>query len=57
MINLALSREKFAFFGPFHVGSICRTIDGSLNLKPYLTIFCNVIEPHDENAVGLVETY
>jgi len=38
-------------------GSGYRTIDGSLNLKPYLTISCNVTALHEENAVGFVETY
>ena len=38
-------------------GSGYRTIDGSLNLKPYSTISCKVTVIHEENAVGLVETY
>jgi len=40
----------------FKKGSGYRTTCWSLNLKPYLTAFCNMIVTHDESAVGLVET-
>jgi len=40
----------------FKEGCGYRTIDGSLNLKPYLAISCNVTVMHEENAVGFVET-
>ena len=33
-----------------------RTTCGSLNLKLYLTAFCNMTVTHGESAVGLVET-
>jgi len=39
-----------------NIGSGFRTARGSLNLKPYSKIFCNVTETHEENAVGLVKT-
>jgi len=39
-----------------HEGSGYRTIDRSLNLKPYSNIFCNVTVAHEEDAVGFVET-
>jgi len=32
-------------------GSGYRTIDGSLNLKPYSTISCNMIVTNDDNAL------
>jgi len=38
-------------------GSGYRTTHGSLNLKPYSTIYCNVTVTHEENAVGFVETW
>jgi len=41
----------------YYEGSGYRTIDKSLNFKPYSTISCNVTVTHDDNAVGLVETY
>jgi len=37
-------------------GSGYRTIDASLNLKPYSTISCNVTVMHEQNAVVFVET-
>jgi len=40
----------------FSKGSGCRTAYGSLNLKLYLTVSCNVTVMHDRNVVGLVET-
>jgi len=40
----------------FLEGSGYRTIDGSLNLKLYSTISCDVTVTHEENAVGLVKT-
>jgi len=40
----------------FEKGINKRTACRSLNLKPYVTISCNVTV-HDENAVGLVETW
>jgi len=42
-------------FSAFEKGSGYRTACGSLNLKPYLTTFCNMIVTHDESAVGLAE--
>jgi len=37
-------------------GSGYRTIDGSLNLKPYSTISYNMTIMLEENAEGFVET-
>jgi len=39
----------------FNLGSSYGTTRGSLNLKPYSTISCNVTVTHEENAVGFVE--
>jgi len=50
-----LSKDHFSI--TFFKGSGYRTIDGSFNLKPYLTISCSVAVMRDENAVGLAETY
>jgi len=35
-------------------GKLPQNLDGSLNLKPYSTISCNVTVTHDDNAVDLV---
>jgi len=43
-------------FHTFLTGSGDRTIDGSLNLKPYATISHNLKVTHEENVVGFVET-
>jgi len=34
-----------------NLGNGCRTIDGSLNLKAYSTISCNVTVTHDKSVM------
>jgi len=58
LVRIAEKRSKTILHrGLTGEGSGYRTIDGTLNLKPYSTISCNVTVTHDENAVGLVETF
>jgi len=57
LLNLLTWLQKLpSFYGSRIFDSGYRTIAGSLNLKPYSTISCNVTVTHEENAVGFVKT-
>jgi len=54
--EIILHKLATTFSESTNIGSGYRTINGSLNLKPYSTIFCNITVTREENGAGFVKT-